>query len=74
MWPFRKKISLQSTMMSGFVACDGKHHLFSTWKDIELQGTVWRIGMSKPMTYSTDAQERTCVICHYKERRDIRGN
>jgi len=71
MWPFNKPKSSEGTCCSGFVTCDGKHHTFTAWHDIRLQGKAWRKGMTEPLTYQTDAQERTCVICHYKERREV---
>jgi len=69
MWPFNKNV--QSDSCSGVVTCDGKHHTFSTWRDVRLQGKAWRKGMVEPLIYQTDAQERTCVVCNYKERREV---
>ena len=69
MWPFN--VSTKADAQSGVVTCDGKHHHFSIWRDIQLQENIWKKGMSEPMTCLTDAQERTCVICQYKERRGL---
>lgn len=71
MWPFRKKISFESGCMSAVLTCDGKHHTFPPWKDVILERTVFRRWMERPRTFDVSAQERTCVICHYTERRVI---
>jgi hypothetical protein len=70
MWPFKSK-TISSDCCSGVLTCDGKHHTFTVWKDIRLTGTVWKPGMSEPLTYYSNGQERTCVICNYKERRTV---
>jgi hypothetical protein len=70
MWPF--KPVLKSDCCSGVITCDGKHHPFTTWKDIVVDGVIWKPGMSSPIEYRQNAQERTCVICNYRERRAIR--
>ncbi len=66
MWPFSK---IKSDCMSSVLTCDGKHHTFTVWEDIVLERKAYIRGMTEPMTYSTNGQDRTCVICHYRERR-----
>lgn len=71
MWPFEKKISSKSDCCSAMLTCDGKHHTFTGWRNIILERTVYRPWMDKPLTFDADAQERTCVICSYRERRVV---
>lgn len=69
MWPYKKET--KTTCMSGVLTCDGRHHAWSDWQDVILKETAWRKGMTKPMEFLADAQERTCLICRYKERRMV---
>jgi len=68
MWPFTK-VKTYALSMSGVLTCDGKHHSFTAWKDVILTRTIYQPWMNDPLSFPCDAQERTCVICHYKERR-----
>ena len=71
MWPFRKKVDLSSMAMSGVLTCDGKHHHWSEWRDIRLKAIYYRPWMAGPVETYSNAQERTCVVCNYRERRDV---
>ena len=68
MWPWKKT---ESVAMSGIATCDSKHHHFSVWEDIVVDYTVFKRWMSEPVTLRTNAQKRTCLVCHYTERRDM---
>jgi len=76
MWPFRKDSTaigdaLISDCTSGVLTCDGKHHVWSAWRDIVLSGVAWKPGMGEPIEYFKNAQERHCIVCNYKERREL---
>ena len=71
MWPFREKVNLQATCMSGILTCDGKHHTFTVWKDMTLTRTFYRPWMAGPVSREVSVQERTCVICHYRQVRNL---
>ena len=66
MWPFTKT---NTDCQSGVLTCDGKHHTWSGWTDILINRTIQRKWMPQPQTFQVNAQERTCVICSYRERR-----
>lgn len=69
---FKKDKQINKTdCCSGVLICDGEHHVWSTWNDAVLTGVVWRKGMVEPLTYKKNAQERTCVVCNYRERREL---
>lgn len=71
MWPFSSGKEIDTQCMSGFATCDGKHHTFTAWKDVIVSRTLYRSWMSSPQTFDTNAQERTCVICNFRERRAV---
>jgi len=70
MWPFKKKAEAEATACSGILTCDGKSHTWTTWEDIQQGQVIFDKGMI-PTNIVVDAQERTCILCHYKDRRII---
>jgi hypothetical protein len=69
MWPFKPKTI--ATAMSGVIACDGKHHTWSTWKVVEQPYALRNSKTGGWVNGIQLVQQRTCVICNYIEQREM---
>lgn len=78
MWPFKSKsndsTSTHTTTMSGLLTCDGKHHMWSSWKDTTRPYVLSNVKTGEWTNATIQVQERRCVVCNYSEVREDSTN
>lgn len=68
MWPFKSS----SQALSGFVVCDGKRHVWSSWEQYEQPMIAESRFTGKCYDFIKKRQRRRCEICNFVEDVEVK--